>query len=191
YAFAALLGITIVAAVGVGALLARGISSRLGQLASATGRVGAGDLNVRVPERGSDEIADFSRAFNRMVAEIETSRARIEYLQRIGAWQEMARRLAHEIKNPLTPIQLAVQEIHRRYSAGKSADYERLLDTTLEIVEDEVGTLRRLVSEFSDFARLPQAALETADLAQLLRELGQQVNLTEDAAEEAPGAFGE
>ncbi len=190
-AVTALLGITIVLAISVGAFLARSVSSRVDELGAATRRVAAGDLSVRVPVQGSDEIADFSRAFNRMLNEVESSRARIEYLQRIGAWQEMARRLAHEIKNPLTPIQLAVQEIHRRYSAGKSADYERLLDTTLEIVEDEVGTLRRLVSEFSDFARLPQAALETADLAQLLRELGQQVNLTEDAAEEAPGAFGE
>ena len=57
----------------------------------------------------------------RMLAEVETTRARIEYLQRIGAWQEMARRLAHEIKNPLTPIQLAVEEIHQRYR--KEADF--------------------------------------------------------------------
>ena len=114
YAFAALLGITIVAAVGVGTLLARGVSSRLGELADATKRVGAGDLSIRVPEDGAAEIADLAGAFNRMLGEVEASRARIEYLQRIGAWQEMARRLAHEIKNPLTPIQLAVQEVHRR-----------------------------------------------------------------------------
>lgn len=187
YAFAALLGITIVAAVGVGALLARGISSRLGQLASATGRVGAGDLNVRVPERGSDEIADFSRAFNRMVAEIETSRARIEYLQRIGAWQEMARRLAHEIKNPLTPIQLAVQEAHRRCPSG-DAEYKRLLDTTLEIVQDEVGTLRRLVSEFSSFARLPQAQLSPGDLREFLLEQQARLLLLDDDEPEATPA---
>jgi nitrogen fixation/metabolism regulation signal transduction histidine kinase len=62
-----------------------------------------------------------------------------------------------------------VQEIHRRY-AGGDRDYQRLVDTTLEIVEDEVGTLRRLVGEFSDFARLPQASLEAADLAEFLRE---------------------
>jgi nitrogen fixation/metabolism regulation signal transduction histidine kinase len=82
----------------------------------------------------------------------------------------MARRLAHEIKNPLTPIQLAVQDIHRRYDGGEG-EYRKLLDTTLEVVEDEVGTLRRLVGEFSDFARLPHADLERADLAAYLREL--------------------
>lgn len=167
--FTALLCITIVAAIGVGSLLARGVSRRIAELARATRLVGEGDLNIRVPESGGDEIADLARAFNRMLGEVESSRARIEYLQRISAWQEMARRLAHEIKNPLTPISLAVQEIHRRYS-GSDPEYQRLVDTTLEVVEDEVGTLRRLVGEFSDFARLPQASLFRADLADFLRE---------------------
>lgn len=168
-AFTALLCLTIVAAIGVGSLLARGVSRRIAELARATRLVGEGDLNIRVPEGGGDEIADLASAFNRMLGEVESSRARIEYLQRISAWQEMARRLAHEIKNPLTPISLAVQEIHRRY-AGSDPEYQRLVDTTLEIVEDEVGTLRRLVGEFSDFARLPQASLFRADLAEFLRE---------------------
>jgi nitrogen fixation/metabolism regulation signal transduction histidine kinase len=187
-AFAVLLGITILGAVGVGTTLARGVSSRIGELADATKRVGAGDLSVRVPEDGSDEIADLARAFNRMLGEVEASRARIEYLQRIGAWQEMARRLAHEIKNPLTPIQLAVQEIHRRYEGGDPG-YRKLVDTTLEIVEDEVGTLRRLVGEFSDFARLPQAHLEEADLAEFLREQAERIGaLDEDGVEAVAGA---
>ncbi len=182
YAFAALLGITIVAAVGVGTLTARGVSSRLGELADATKRVGAGDLSIRVPEDGADEIADLAGAFNRMLGEVEASRARIEYLQRIGAWQEMARRLAHEIKNPLTPIQLAVQEVHRRYG-GEDEKFRRLLDTTLEIVEDEVGTLRRLVSEFSSFARLPQAELENEDLVDFLKEQRERISLLDEETE--------
>jgi nitrogen fixation/metabolism regulation signal transduction histidine kinase len=178
-AFVALLGLTIVAAVGAGSLLARGVSDRIAELAEATKLVAAGDLSIRVPERGDDELADLARGFNRMLGEVAESRARIEYLQRIGAWQEMARRLAHEIKNPLTPIQLAVQEVHRRYE-GSDPTFRRLIDTTLEIVQDEVGTLRRLVSEFSDFARLPQANLESEDLAAFLRELSEQLTLLED-----------
>src|SRR4051812_44452678 len=120
-----------------------------------------------------------------MLGEVETSRARIEYLQRISAWQEMARRLAHEIKNPLTPIQLGVQEIHRRYE-GHDEQFRDLLDTTLEIVEDEVGTLRRLVSEFSDFARLPEAHLEQADLAEFIAEQRRQIERADGA--EGPAA---
>lgn len=181
YALALLLGITILAAVGVGSLFARGVTARIDELAEATQRVGAGDLSVRVSERGTDEITDFARAFNRMLAEVESSRARIEYLQRIGAWQEMARRLAHEIKNPLTPIQLAVQEVHRRYH-GDEVEYAKLLDTTLEIVQDEVGTLRRLVTEFSDFARLPQAELEAADLVEFLAAQRQRLLFADEDA---------
>jgi nitrogen fixation/metabolism regulation signal transduction histidine kinase len=177
-AFTALLGLTILGAVAVGSLLARSVAVRLAELASATQRVGAGNLAIRVSEAGNDEISALARAFNRMLGEVEASRARIEYLQRISAWQEMARRLAHEIKNPLTPIQLGVQEIHRRYQ-GNDEQFRGLLDTTLEIVEDEVGTLRRLVSEFSDFARLPQARLERADLREFLAEQRRQIERSE------------
>ncbi len=189
--FAALLGVTILLAVGVGSFVARDVARRVVELARATQRVATGDLSVRVPASRDDELGSLAREFNRMLAEVETSRSRIEYLQRISAWQEMARRLAHEIKNPLTPIQLAVQDIHRRYE-GQSPEFQKLLDTTLEVVEDEVGTLRRLVGEFSDFARLPQAELETADVAEFLRELGDRPLLGDDerrsdSAAPAPG----
>jgi nitrogen fixation/metabolism regulation signal transduction histidine kinase len=129
---------------------------------------------VRVPVTGSDEMTELARVFNRMLGEMQQSRARIEYLQRIGAWQEMAQRLAHEIKNPLTPIQLAVQECHRKY-AGEDARFRALLDTTLEIVEEEVGTLRRLVGNFSSFARLPHSELREASLRDFLRECSEQL----------------
>jgi nitrogen fixation/metabolism regulation signal transduction histidine kinase len=137
---------------------------------------------------GSDELTELARVFNRMLGEMQESRARIEYLQRIGAWQEMAQRLAHEIKNPLTPIQLAVQECHRKY-AGEDVRFRTLLDTTLEIVEEEVGTLRRLVGNFSSFARLPHSELREASLRDFLRECSEQLGhlgaeLAEDGSED-------
>ena len=147
----------------LGTLLARGVTKRISRLARRINLVAEGDLDVRVPVTGSDELTELARVFNRMLGEMEQSRARIEYLQRIGAWQEMAQRLAHEIKNPLTPIQLAVQECHRKY-ARRGPAFRALLDTTLEIVEEEVGTLRRLVGNFSSFARLPHAELHDASL---------------------------
>lgn len=167
-AFAVLMGLTALIALGLGLALSGNVTRRLSQLATATRRVALGDLNAQVVDRSKDEIGALARAFNRMVREVESSRARIEYLQRIGAWQEMARRLAHEIKNPLTPIQLAVQEIQQRCPRSDPA-FSKLVDTTREIVEDEVGTLRRLVTEFSNFARLPQAQLQLADLCDFLR----------------------
>lgn len=182
-AFAALLGLTILAAVGVGSALARGVAGRLGRLARATEKVGAGDLSLRVDESGNDEISELAKAFNRMLGEVESNRSRIEYLQRLATWQSMARRLAHEIKNPLTPIQLAVQEIHQRYQ-GDDEEYEQLVHATLEVVEAEVGTLRRLVTEFSDFARLPKAKLASDDLYEFLasqRDLQKLVRGAEEA----------
>jgi nitrogen fixation/metabolism regulation signal transduction histidine kinase len=173
-AFSVLLGITAVATVVLGFVLARGITKRIARLANAINAVAAGNLDVRVPVTGSDELTELARVFNRMLSEMRQSRARIEYLQRIGAWQEMAQRLAHEIKNPLTPIQLAVQECHRKY-AGDDRHFRALLDTTLEIVEEEVGTLRRLVGNFSSFARLPRVELREASLRDFLRECSEQL----------------
>lgn len=153
----------IIIALAVGIIVSRRVTRRVAVLADATERVARGDLSVQVPSDGKDEIAELTRAFNAMVREIRQKRDRIEYLQRIGAWQEFARRLAHEIKNPLTPIQLAVQQVHRTYK-GDDERYRRTVDDAAAIVEEEVATLRRLVGEFGEFARLPVAALEDADL---------------------------
>ncbi len=177
--YALLLGVTLVLTVPLGIFLARGVTRRINRLSAAINLVAEGDLSVRVPVTGSDELTDLARTFNRMIGEISHSRSRIEFLQRIGAWQDMAQRLAHEIKNPLTPIQLAVQECHRKY-AGDDGKYRALLDTTLEIVEEEVGTLRRLVGNFSSFARLPHAELEEADLGSFLRDCENQLGHLED-----------
>jgi two-component system nitrogen regulation sensor histidine kinase NtrY len=187
-AFAVLLGITVVATVVLGLFMARGITVRINRLASTINQVAAGNLDARVPVTGSDELTELARVFNRMLSEMQQSRARIEYLQRMGAWQEMARRLAHEIKNPLTPIQLAVQECHRKY-AGDDAKFRALLDTTREIVEEEVGTLRRLVGNFSSFARLPRAELVEASLRDFLSECAGQLGhlgaeVADDGSEE-------
>jgi two-component system nitrogen regulation sensor histidine kinase NtrY len=177
--FALLLGITAAMTIVLGAALARGLTKRINRLGAAINVVAQGDLSVRVPVTGTDELTDLARTFNRMIAEMAQSRARIEFLQRVGAWQDMAQRLAHEIKNPLTPIQLAVQECHKKY-AGDDPRYRQLLDATLEIVEEEVGTLRRLVGNFSNFARLPHAELAAASLSDFLRDCETHLGHLED-----------
>jgi nitrogen fixation/metabolism regulation signal transduction histidine kinase len=169
YAFAAILAVTLMVAVALGTQIARSVTRRINALAHATQAVGAGNLDIRVPVQGNDELTDLSRAFNQMLSEIAVNRARVEFLQRMSAWQEMARRLAHEIKNPLTPILLAVEECHRKYE-GSDPHFRKLIDTTLEVVEEEVGTLRRLVGEFSSFARLPRAELSLGDLGEFLND---------------------
>jgi signal transduction histidine kinase len=159
----------------VAILLARYITRRIDRLVLATRRVAEGDLSARAALPGNDELADLAHAFDDMVAELARSRAEIEYLQKIGAWQEVARRLAHEIKNPLTPIQLAVQELSNKYQ-GEDPRYRKLLAESVEIVAEEVGGLRRLMDAFSAFAKLPPVEPKPLDLALV----------AEDAAREAP-----
>jgi two-component system, NtrC family, nitrogen regulation sensor histidine kinase NtrY len=176
--YALLLFATVLLTVTLGTILARGVTRRVYRLVAGMQRVASGDTSARVPVTGSDELTELAAGFNRMVAEVERSRSTIAYLERVSAWQEMAQRLAHEIKNPLTPIQLAIEECHRRYDDANPA-FRRLLDTTLEVVEEEVATLRRLVESFSNFARMPSAELAPDDLARFLRETKENVGTVE------------
>jgi len=159
----------IVLALAIGIVMSRRVTTRIAHLVDATARVGSGDLTVQVPSAVDDEVGDLTQAFNRMVRDIRESRERIEYLQQISAWQQFARRLAHEIKNPLTPIQLAMQEVHRSYQ-GDDPVYRRRLEDAAAIVQEEVATLRRLVGEFSEFARLPDVHVAPSDLNEFVRD---------------------
>jgi two-component system nitrogen regulation sensor histidine kinase NtrY len=153
----------------VGVFLARRVTRRVARLHEAARRVGAGDLAVRVHPVGKDELDELGRAFDRMVAELADARSRLEYLQKVSAWQEVARRLAHEIKNPLTPIQLSVQELASQYR-GDDPAYRKLLDTAREILHEEITGLRRLVDDFSAFAKLPKVEPAPVDLGALVAE---------------------
>jgi two-component system, NtrC family, nitrogen regulation sensor histidine kinase NtrY len=161
--------VTLAAAPILGWVFARRVTRRVARLHEAARRVGAGNLHVRVAPKGKDELDDLGRAFDGMVAEIGQARSRLEYLQKVSAWQEVARRLAHEIKNPLTPIQLAVQELATKYT-GDDPAYRRLLETATEILREEIGILRRLVDDFSAFARLPKVEPAALDLNTLVTE---------------------
>jgi two-component system nitrogen regulation sensor histidine kinase NtrY len=166
-ALAIALVIILTVATGLGLFVARRATGRVATLRDAARRVGEGDLAVRVSPRGKDELDDLGRAFDRMVAELGEARSRLEYLQKVSAWQEVARRLAHEIKNPLTPIQLAVQELGSKYR-GDDPSYARLLTTAQEILKEEIGALRRLVDDFSAFAKLPKVEPAPIDLGQVV-----------------------
>ena len=154
-------------ATALGLFVARRATGRVATLREAARRVGEGDLQVRVSPRGRDELDELGRAFNRMVAELGEARSRLEYLQKVSAWQEVARRLAHEIKNPLTPIQLVVQELGSKYR-GDDPAYARLLGTAQEVLREEIDGLRRLVDDFSAFAKLPKVEPAPVDLAQVV-----------------------
>jgi len=163
-------GVALLLSLAAAGLLSTRLTRRLGELVAAARQVGAGDWSARVPAAGRDEVARLGTAFNEMAAGLGEQQRRLADLERLAAWREMARSLAHEIKNPLTPISLMVQEMRDRYPGG-DADYAAFLAESGRVVEEEVESLRRLSREFSAFARTPEMHKERADLGALLADL--------------------
>lgn len=179
--FLIMFGAAVLVAMVMGLLIARRTTRRLSVLVGATREVAAGRLDTQVRLDSRDEVRELGEAFNEMVRELRDSRGRIAYLEKIGAWQEIARRLAHEIKNPLTPIQLAAQQLHRKYQ-GDDATFRRTLDDAYDIITEEVDGLRRLVTAFSSFAKLPRVQAGAVELHNLIDDfLKSHVELSERA----------
>ncbi|MBN2802129.1 MAG: HAMP domain-containing protein [Deltaproteobacteria bacterium] len=164
-----LLGVIVLISINQGVLHTRRLTKRIHSLSKATKLVSEGDLSIRVDPERQDEAGQLVNSFNNMVMEIEQSKARIEYLQKISAWQEIARRLAHEIKNPLTPIHLASQQLKSKYD-GDDPVFKKLLNQSTEIIDEEVETLKRLVAAFSNFAKLPEIRPEQVEVSKFLSD---------------------
>lgn len=162
-------GLVLLLSMAAGFAVARATTRKATELSRVMTAVADGDLAVRSNAKGADELGQLSAAFNDMLDQLQRAQERVAYLQRIGAWQEMARRIAHEIKNPLTPILLAVQQL-RDKDPGLSESFSRMLTTSTEIVEDEVHSLRRMVTSFSQFAKVPQVRTERVALSRVLDE---------------------
>ena len=139
-------------------------------LEEATRRVAEGDFSFRILNRGGNELETLVRSFNRMVSELERSRMKLLQTEKISAWQEIARRMAHEIKNPLTPIKLSAQRILYRYREGAD-NLEKILEPAMKSIIDEVENLNNLLQEFRDFARLPAPQFEPVGLKKMLAEV--------------------
>jgi two-component system nitrogen regulation sensor histidine kinase NtrY len=154
-ASAALLGAVAVA-------LGRALSRPVEQLAQGMLQVAAGDLTVRIPEAGRDELGLLVRHFNRMTAELEAQRKRLQLTEELAAWQSVARGLAHELTNPLTAMRMAVARVARlgTLPATESA----------QLLGEQIDVLLRMTESFSQFARLPAPRKVPVDLAGLLRE---------------------
>jgi nitrogen fixation/metabolism regulation signal transduction histidine kinase len=163
-------GFLLVVAAGLGTYLARRLAQPVEALSAATRQVAAGDLSVRVRRRAPGEIGELVSAFDRMVERLQAQRRELARLERIAAWRNMARTLAHEIKNPLTPILLAVQSVRQGYR-GQDEAHARALAECEEIVDEEVAGLRDLVRRFADFARLPRPEPIESDLGELCEEI--------------------
>jgi two-component system nitrogen regulation sensor histidine kinase NtrY len=153
-AFLGVAAIGLVLAWGIGFWFARRITRPVEELAAAARRVGVGRSPGRMPEESNDEVGDLVRSFRRMTLDLAESRSELVRAERLAAWRDIAQRMAHEIKNALSPIQISVETIQRSQKAGR-ADLGDIVDESVTTVRDEVRTLRNLVNEFSQFARMP------------------------------------
>jgi nitrogen fixation/metabolism regulation signal transduction histidine kinase len=146
--------------------LAHRVSRPIRQLTEGLSRLAAGDLNARVPASRDDEVGRAIQAFNDMATRLQQSTDRLIYLGQIASWQTLARKMAHEVKNSLTPIRLTVEEMLAR---THEADRTFMAQAT-DIVVDEIETLERRIRAFSEFATEPPVEPTEVDINSLVEE---------------------
>lgn len=162
------LTITVIAlAVLLSIFISKKITSPVFDLVEASKRLANGDFNIRIKRKSEDELGLLAETFNRMVVELDHSRRNVYQKQRLEAWREVARRVVHEIKNPLTPIRLSADRMRKRY-VEKHPDIDNIIIGGTETISEEVETLMNLLEEFTRFARLPEMQKEPEDLNYLI-----------------------
>ena len=174
--FFSIAALVFILAIGAAFFIAFPISQRISALTEKTKLLADGDLNAKVHVKGKDQIAFLMTQFNTMVDDVRTAQESKAYIERMQAWQEVARRLAHEIKNPLTPIVLAVQQLDKKFDdyIDRPQKYRKLLTDAVEIVNEETGTLHKLVKNFSEFARMPIPEKKDTCLYEFVRQTVEQ-----------------
>jgi len=156
----------------IGYWMAERIADPVNRLQRATARLARGDLDARVAVTSSDELRRLVEAFNQMAGELQRHQATLERTHRLEAWADMARQVAHEIKNPLTPIQLSAEHL-RRVHADRGAPLSPVLEGCVDSILSQVRLLRQIAAEFSSFASSPTPRPVDTNLADLVSEIVQ------------------
>ncbi len=177
----------------IGLSMAERIADPVRRLTRVTAQIARGDFDVRVAVRSADELQRLVQAFNTMAAELKSQRAELERTHRLEAWAEMARQVAHEIKNPLTPIQLSAEHL-RRVHADRGSPLAPVLDSCIDSILTQVRSLRQISAEFLSFATAPTARPALVRLHDLVEEvvqpyrigLGDRVEIAVDVPPELP-----
>ena len=146
------------------------ISKPLRELKNATDQIRLGNFSVHIPETGIHEMKQLKNSFNVMSRELESVQKRLLVAEKEMIWKDLSRVLAHEIKNPLTPIQLAVQRLEERLATDPDAAMQ-ILGDSLDIIKQEIENLRLLAQDFSNFAKISKAQKEVFDPALSITEL--------------------
>jgi two-component system nitrogen regulation sensor histidine kinase NtrY len=152
------------------------------QLAHAAQEVAAGNWNARVEVTGEDELAQLAGSFNRMTAELLGQQERLVQAERVAAWRELARRLAHELKNPLFPLQLTVENLVRARQQNPQ-QFDEVFRESSRTLLAEIANLKEIIGRFSEFSKMPQPELQRVQMNGVIRGVVQLVQ----AQLEAPG----
>ena len=143
----------------------------INNLILASNAIGQGDLNIKVPEIKTDKDMEIlNRNFNLMTDRLKNQQEKLIINERHEAWGNLARKLAHEIKNPLTPIQLSIDRIRNKYLDQISNNDQNNFKENLKIINNQIRQIENLVNEFSDFARMPKPILKDNNLVKILNE---------------------
>lgn len=169
YSFAAIIIII------VSTFLANKISLPIRRLTNATGSVAHGDLNVEIVNKEKGELKELLEGFNFMTRELRKNQVELAEMERENAWKEMAKQVAHEIKNPLTPMKLAVQQLIASYrdkdkNKDASTGFQNIFEKVSATILNQIENLSLIASEFSRFAKMPTIRLETLNLIPVIND---------------------
>lgn len=153
-------------------VIAAHITRPVKDLAEAASEIGRGNWDVKVDAGARDEIGQLAEAFNQMTHELIAQRERLVQSERVAAWRELARRLAHELKNPLFPLQLTVENLLRAREAGPEQFEEVFRESTTTLLA-EIANLKTIIGRFSDFSKMPAPQLQPVDLNEMVRSVAQ------------------
>ncbi len=150
-------------------ILANQISKPIRRLTKATKSVAGGDLNVELTENTKGEVKELVDGFNYMVKELKLNQIQLAEVEREAAWKEMAKQVAHEIKNPLTPMKLATQQLIAAYK-DKSDKFALIFEKVTSTIINQIETLGNIATEFSNFAKMPGLKVEKINLTNTIKE---------------------
>jgi signal transduction histidine kinase len=160
--------ILVLLSISLAVIISRRITHPLRLIQEKIGRVKLGRSYEKIHYRAKDELAGLVEEYNRMLEELEISAEKLARSERETAWREMARQIAHEIKNPLTPMKLSVQHLLRAWD-DKAPHFDELLRKLTRTLTEQIDTLSHIASEFSSFATLPKGTMERINLVEIAR----------------------
>jgi signal transduction histidine kinase len=147
--------------------IAARVSRPIEEMARAAEDVAGGNWEAQVPERGRDELSVLAKSFNHMTTQLTSQRDRLIQTERVAAWRELARRLAHELKNPLFPLQLTVENLVRA-RALPPEEFDEVFHESTQTLGMEITNLKTIIGRFSDFSKMPRPQLERIDVKQVV-----------------------